>query len=107
MVSRSLLKGIPNNTMPDPSHQHCIIRVALPVPLRRLFDYIGEAGQEYPIGARVKVPFGPRQLIGVVIAQSHQSEQNLAKLKSAGPALDDDSLVPEEIRQLLAFCSSY
>ncbi|MCV6623401.1 MAG: primosomal protein N' [Cellvibrionaceae bacterium] len=93
--------------MPDPSHLHCIIRVALPVPLRRLFDYIGEAGQDYPIGARVKVPFGPRQLIGVVIEQSHQSEQNLAKLKNAGPALDDDSLVPEEIRQLLAFCSNY
>ncbi|GAA6151778.1 primosomal protein N' [Pseudoteredinibacter isoporae] len=84
-----------------------IIRLALPVPLRRLFDYIGEDKREYPIGARVRVPFGKRELIGIVIEQSTDSDQDLHTLKPAGDLLDENSLVPEDIRQLLNFCSRY
>lgn len=84
-----------------------IIRLALPVPLRRLFDYIGEEGREYPAGARVRAPFGNRELIGIVIEQSEKSEQELGKLKVAGQLLDEEGLIPQEIRELIDFCSRY
>ena len=46
-----------------------ILQVALPVPLPRLFDYrapAGVAAQPAHVGCRVRVPFGPRELVGVV-----------------------------------------
>ncbi|MBB6519807.1 primosomal protein N' [Pseudoteredinibacter isoporae] len=84
-----------------------IIRLALPVPLRRLFDYLGEEGRVYPIGARVRVPFGQRELIGIVIEQTEDSEQDLDKLKPARALLDENELIPSDIRQLVDFCSRY
>ena len=47
------------------------LRVALPVPLPRLFDYLPPAGTRASaadVGRRVRVPFGPRELAGVVAA---------------------------------------
>ena len=46
-----------------------LLRVALPVPLDRLFDYRAPTGATTPvaIGARVRVPFGSRELIGIVV----------------------------------------
>ncbi len=48
------------------------VTVALPVPLRRAFDYVIEAEDaiEPPVGIRVRVPFGSRTLIGFVIGVS-------------------------------------
>ena len=44
-----------------------IVRVALPVPLNRLFDYAIPQGVTKPaIGARVLVKFGQRSLIGMI-----------------------------------------
>jgi len=46
-----------------------LLRVALPVPLPRLFDYLppgGHAPSATDIGRRVKVPFGSRELTGIV-----------------------------------------
>ena len=51
--------------MPAPS----CLQVALPVPLPRLFDYQppdGMVAGAEAIGQRVRVPFGNRQLVGVV-----------------------------------------
>ncbi|HEY4529789.1 MAG TPA: primosomal protein N' [Luteimonas sp.] len=48
-----------------------VLRVALPLPLPRLFDYAPPAGGEAragDVGRRVRVPFGPRELVGVVAA---------------------------------------
>ena len=43
--------------------------VAVPVPVRRLFTYRVEDGLErqIEIGARVRVPFGPRKVVGTVV----------------------------------------
>ncbi|TQT22770.1 primosomal protein N', partial [Xanthomonas perforans] len=47
------------------------LRVALPVPLPQLFDYLPptDAPLTDParVGCRVRVPFGPRELVGVVV----------------------------------------
>lgn len=60
------------------------LRVALPVPLPRLFDYrapAGDAADGQAIGRRVRVPFGPRELVGVVAAVGPREDD--------GPALRD------------------
>jgi primosomal protein N' (replication factor Y) len=47
-----------------------VLRVALPVPLPRPFDYLppqGVAPASVAIGQRILVPFGARELIGIVI----------------------------------------
>jgi len=47
----------------------CCLQVALPVPLPRLFDYLppdGIAADAGVVGQRVRVPFGNRELVGVV-----------------------------------------
>lgn len=43
------------------------LQVALPVPLPRLFDYRAPAPVgPSDVGRRVRVPFGPRTLVGIV-----------------------------------------
>ncbi|MBO9883919.1 hypothetical protein, partial [Xanthomonas sp. D-109] len=54
--------------MPSPA---ATLRVALPVPLPQLFDYLpppGGAVADGDVGRRVQVPFGNRELSGVVAA---------------------------------------
>ena len=46
-----------------------ILQVALPSPLRRLFDYRaprGVAAADLQTGQRVRVPFGKRALVGLI-----------------------------------------
>src|SRR5688572_3319968 len=46
-----------------------VLRVALPVPLPRLFDYLPPPGHEASVedvGRRLRVPFGQREAIGIV-----------------------------------------
>ncbi|MBJ6979040.1 primosomal protein N' [Luteimonas sp. MC1895] len=48
-----------------------VLRIALPLPLPRLFDYLAPGGggaRPGDVGRRVRVPFGPRELVGVVAA---------------------------------------
>ena len=45
-----------------------LVNVAVPVPLRRLFAYqLGSEHNPPAPGCRVRVPFGGRTLIGVVL----------------------------------------
>ena len=46
-----------------------VLRVVLPVPLPQAFDYLpphGVAMDASLTGCRVRVPFGPRELIGMI-----------------------------------------
>ncbi len=57
--------------MPEPGPPPPCLQVALPVPLPRLFDYLPPAGVAATpalVGQRVRVPFGNRELAGVVAA---------------------------------------
>ena len=57
-----------------------VLRLAIPSPLRRLFDYLPPQGvSEADIanlqpGQRVLVPFGPRRLTGYLVTVSEVSE---------------------------------
>ncbi|MFT6724042.1 MAG: primosomal protein N' (replication factor Y), partial [Arenicella sp.] len=62
----------------EPRTEH-IISVAVPVPLRQSFDFLVPTATSQneikpSIGARVKVPFGSRKLVGVIQAIKSDSE---------------------------------
>jgi primosomal protein N' (replication factor Y) len=86
-----------------------ILQVALPVPLPQLFDYFGpqETG-EIDRGTRVLVPFGKRQLVGVVWGTSTQSPISDTRLLSVIKVLDECTpLLNMELMDLLDWCSRY
>ena len=70
------------------SKNFLIMRVAVPVPIYRLFDY--KTDQSMKLGARVLIPFGRRQLVGIVVDQveSNDSSFELDKLKPITQVLD-------------------
>ena len=60
-----------------------ILQIALDTPLRRVFDYLPPAdtgGGTPKLGVRVSVPFGRRQLIGVLVGITQASSIAPAKL---------------------------
>jgi primosomal protein N' (replication factor Y) len=84
-----------------------IARLALDVPLHRLFDYQVEDNARLQVGLRVKAPFGHREKIGVIVELPEQSELPPEQLKTAA-LLDDDlpPLTPDFFR-LCEFASQY
>jgi len=92
----------------EPMSDAKLVEVALPIPLRQQFSYLCPNDLSLPaIGSRVVVPFGSRQLIGLVTAHPEQSELNLAKLKTISDSLDQTALQPTSIRRLLSWASDY
>ena len=83
-----------------------ILRVALDVPLATLFDYL-DGGSAVVPGQRVLVPFGRRQVVGIVIARSTTSQFELSRLKPIIRAFDEEPPLPPETLKLLAFCADY
>jgi primosomal protein N' (replication factor Y) len=65
------------------------LHVALPVPLRKTFDYSIPASLHGTphIGARVRVPFGRRELIGVILAVDEHTDSPIDKIKPARHSL--------------------
>ena len=90
-----------------------ILRLALPTPLRRLFDYLPPATlsadtvRALQPGIRVRVPFGRRELVGWLVAVSDDSDIPDNQLKPALAILDDQPLLPDSLWQLLAWTSRY
>ena len=82
------------------------LRVALPVPLPRLFDYLPPANSTaVVVGQRVRVPFGPRELCGVVV--EHAQAEPGAALKSVLAALDAAPLLHGELLASLRWLAGY
>src|SRR5450631_3837277 len=87
-----------------------ILQVALDTPLRRVFDYLppaGAAGRTPKLGIRVRVPFGRRLLIGVLVGITAESSICAAKLKPALALLDDEPVFDPVTFDLLRFASDY
>ena len=52
-----------------------VLRVALPVPLRQLFDYLPSDTSMVPKpGIRVEVPFARRKMVGVIVEIDDKSD---------------------------------
>ena len=87
-----------------------ILQVALDTPLRRVFDYLSPADtatRTPKLGVRVRVPFGRRQLIGVLVGIARESSISAAKLKPALAFLDDEPVFDPVTFDLLRFASDY
>lgn len=67
-----------------------VVKVALPIPRHQYFEYL--AAQTIPPGCRVRVPFGPRRLIGVVIHCATQGQWQQDKLKQVEQQLDSQPI---------------
>jgi primosomal protein N' (replication factor Y) len=87
-----------------------IARVALDVPLHRFFDYLIPAGEllsAADIGCRVRVPFGRRSRIGVIVEVLAESDHPLAQLKPVEEILRDLPPLPADWFRLAEFCAAY
>ena len=86
-----------------------VLSVALPVPLRQLFDYLPAENDIAPqAGQRVVVPFGRRKLVGVIVRISGQSDLPLEKLASVIEYPDGERRVlTTESLALLKWCWRY
>jgi primosomal protein N' (replication factor Y) len=103
----------PQDTVREPLHwpahevaMPAVVRVALPVPLARLFDYLPPAGG-VAVGSRVLEPFGRKRMVGVVVATDVEAAIAGGRLKSVLDVLDDDPLLDAELMQTLAWAADY
>jgi len=83
-----------------------IVKVALDVPLNRLFDYLSD-NSEIRIGQRVLVPFGRRNQIGIVLSQSDSSDYPIENLKSVKQVFIDETPLDAELLKLIRFSADY
>ena len=83
------------------------LQVALPVPLPRLFDYLPPQGEgpTVAVGCRLKVPFGNRELIGVVAG--HGQAEDSQGLRQALAWCDTAPLLQGELWQSLQWLARY
>ena len=93
-----------------------ILRVAVPSPLLRCFDYLlpqakakSKHGQKQPVvvGCRVKVPFGHVEQIGVVVEVLDESPLPRSKLRHALAIIDTEPLLDAELLSLLLWAQRY
>lgn len=87
-----------------------VVNLALPTPLRRLFDYLpvaNEPRESYLPGLRVKVRFGSQSLIGVVISTCEHSEVPADKLRAIEQRLESKPLLSSADLQLCQWLANY
>ena len=80
------------------------VSVAVPRPLAGSFDYL--CHEPVALGARVRVPFGRGQVIGVVVAVAPDALDD-GSLKTVARVLDDAPLLDAPLLQLLHFAARY
>ncbi|WP_223668728.1 primosomal protein N' [Kangiella shandongensis] len=82
------------------------IRLAVPTPLRRTFDYLCPE-EKPPVGARVMVPFGRQKLVATVLSHPEQSSVAENKLKYISKPIDSEPLLPKSLFKLIRFAAQY
>ncbi len=87
-----------------------ILRVAIPAPLRRPFDYLPPPGRDPASlipGIRLRVPFGRGHVIGVLLEVVKKSDVPASRLKPVTEILDARPLLDAELLDLLRWASRY
>ena len=90
--------------------QTALLRVAIPVPLPQLFDYLpppGIVADSIARGTRVSVPFGRGRRVGIVVDRCTHSEIPAARLRSITTVLDAAPLLSGELLATLEWTSRY
>ncbi len=83
------------------------VRVALPVPLPTLFDYLPPAGGKLVAGQRVLVPFGRGKQVGIVVDAAATPALDASRLKPILQPLDDEPLLDGELLRTLTWAADY
>ena len=87
-----------------------IFRVAIPVPVYRLFDYLAPDNVELDNikpGVRLEVPFGKGKKIAFLLEITQHSELDIGKLKRVVRILDHKPLLSTKDLRLLNWASTY
>lgn len=90
-----------------------ILRLAMPTPLRRSFDYLPPKSMNQQTlaclkpGQRVLAPFGPRKLVGVILEVCENSDVPEQKLKAAEQLLDEQPILDPAIMALGQWAAQY
>lgn len=90
-----------------------VLEVALPVPLRRHFDYLPPADAStnnhhvLQPGMLIRVPFGRQELIGVLLAAKSVSAHQPDKLRQAIGFIGDSAALDQEMLTLCRWASDY
>ena len=87
-----------------------ILRIAIPSPLYRGFDYLPPAGVDTDTlqpGMRVRVPFGRRTLIGILLEVCATPAVEQQKLKFAEAVLDNSALLSDDVLAMVQWASAY
>ncbi|AJD46757.1 replication restart DNA helicase PriA [Isoalcanivorax pacificus W11-5] len=89
--------------------QHNLIRVAVPVPLRQLFDYLPVAGPLPEPGCRCEIDFGNRRLTGMVweVVPPGDSDHDPRKLRPLRQVIDDQPVLDSDLRELCQRAAQY
>ena len=80
--------------------------IAVPVPLRRSFQYSAPYFDACP-GIRVRVPFGNRELIGIVLSTSEQPATELEKIKPILEIIDPEPIFSETLIEICNWAANY
>src|SRR5438477_445033 len=87
-----------------------LLRIAVPTPLRRYFDYLPPNDIDLSTlsaGMRVRVPFGKRELVGIFMEITSTSSVALNKLKPIIAIIDLEPLLPKELLELCQWTADY
>jgi primosomal protein N' (replication factor Y) len=86
------------------------MKIALPLPLRTVFDYLpapGSSASDLEPGMRVRVPFQRRQLVGIFLGAVSHTNLDPKKLKSIEAVLDSQPIFSPEILKLCLWAADY
>ncbi len=84
-----------------------ILRVAVPTPVRGLFDYLAPGDRAVEPGTRVRVDFGRRRLVGVVVECARESAVPAARLRPVQAVLDEAPLLSARLLDLGCWTARY
>jgi primosomal protein N' (replication factor Y) len=87
-----------------------ILQIAVPSPLHRRFDYLPPLDVDVTVlqpGIRLRIPFGRRTTIGVLLAVSNESAIDSRKLKRSLEVLDDSPVISSDILDMVQWASDY
>lgn len=90
-----------------------LLEIALPVPMRRHFDYLPPADltpdqfARLTPGLLIRVPFGQRELMGVLLRVKSASEQPSHKLRSALAIVEGEPALDQELLDLCLWAADY
>ena len=84
-----------------------LVAVAIPAPIYSSFDY--RAGEEMAIlpGARLRVPFGSRHVVGVALEAPRLRDAAARRYKTVTEVLDPSPLLSGDMLELCRFAAEY